>query len=144
MSQKQGSLSQSKGVKKEAKSTVRKAKSREGSKNKAIWDIVKPNSLPRIASKGEIDLVSSCMNKDSTPATEHDKDEGLRCNFPDCGRIFAAKAHLKTHQMSHKFVKPHKCDYCAKSFCKIKKLRLHLAIHVNAYMTFIDQHGESS
>ena len=45
---------------------------------------------------------------------------------PDCGKIFPSNAKLKVHYMTHTGAKPHKCQFCDRSF----RQRLHLKSHM--------------
>ena len=47
---------------------------------------------------------------------------------PDCGKIFPSNAKLKVHYMTHTGAKPHKCQFCDRSFRQRPHLKSHMYI----------------
>ena len=45
---------------------------------------------------------------------------------PDCGKGFRTNAEFKLHYMTHTGAKPHKCQFCDRSFRQRPHLKSHL------------------
>ena len=58
------------------------------------------------------------------------KKQGYKCNT--CEKIFATQSHRDRHELYHSGIKPHNCQYCARSFTCVRDVKNHeLSRHIN-------------
>ena len=60
-------------------------------------------------------------------ASSNEKPRCFLC--PDCGKGFRSNWDLTQHHMIHTGVKPHKCQFCDRSFRQRPHLKHHLYVH---------------
>ena len=48
---------------------------------------------------------------------------------PHCGKTFPNNYEVKRHYMIHTGIKPHKCQFCDRSFRQRPHLKAHISIH---------------
>lgn len=59
----------------------------------------------------------------------HTNERNFVCDFPDCGKDFLRKSHLKVHKWSHSSEKPLCCEICRRGFTTSQQLSRHLNTH---------------
>ena len=53
----------------------------------------------------------------------------FKCKYPECEKSFTTGYRLYVHELSHKGIKPFKCNICNKKFAEKGTLKVHLHSH---------------
>ncbi|TMW39854.1 hypothetical protein DOY81_015066, partial [Sarcophaga bullata] len=61
--------------------------------------------------------------------THSEEGRGIRCYYPNCGKLFTARSTMMEHVKSHYNDEDFSCDVCGKAFKSIKNLQNHKQIH---------------
>ncbi|XP_074656392.1 uncharacterized protein LOC141909708 [Tubulanus polymorphus] len=86
----------------------------------------------------------------SSTATDHQRSPGAdkskkRFGCDQCMATFASTRNLRRHKLIHTGVRPFKCDYCDKAYCRRDQLKMHMTSnHLERFDESTDNQQSSS